>query len=110
MFCEDGPFYILYCFPQSLFLSFFAPIDKKIVLALLRNKKLRRKGGAGDEGIGEGGGGPLGREGVEETMKFNPFKIVSFSDHTSGRWVFIVGTGEAEITALVIVSSKSAEL
>lgn len=49
-------------------------------------------------------------EGVEETMKFNPFKIVSFSDHTSGRWVFIVGTGEAEITALVIVSSKSAEL
>lgn len=48
--------------------------------------------------------------GVEETMKFNPFKIVSFSERTSGRWVFIVGTGEAEITALVIVSSKSAEL
>lgn len=60
----------------------------------------------GDEGIGEGGVAVV----VEETMKFNPFKIVSFSDHTSGRWVFIVGTGEAEITALVIVSSKSAEL
>lgn len=44
------------------------------------------------------------------TMKFNPFKTVSFSDRTSGLWVFIGGTGEAEITGLVIVSSKSAEL
>lgn len=51
-----------------------------------------------------------GAGGVKETMKFNPFKTVSFSDHTSGRWVFIGGTGEAEITGLVIVSSKSAEL
>lgn len=51
-----------------------------------------------------------GEGGVKETMKFNPFKTVSFSDHTSGRWVFIGRTGEAEITGLVIVSSKSAEL
>lgn len=54
------------------------------------------------------GGGERG--GGVQTMKFNPFKTVSFSDHTSGRWVFIGGTGEAEITGLVIVSSKSAEL
>lgn len=79
------------------FLSlFFAPIDKKIVLALLRNKSSE--------------GERRGVAGVGETMKFNPFKTVSFSDHTSGRWVFIGGTGEAEITGLVIVSSKSAEL
>lgn len=84
-------------FPFSLSLSFFfAPIDKKIVLALLRNKS--------SEGEGRGVAG------AEDTMKFNPFKTVSFSDHTSGRWVFIGGTGEAEITGLVIVSSKSAEL
>lgn len=46
----------------------------------------------------------------ERTMKFNPFKTVSFCDYTSRRWVFIGATGEAEITALVIVFSKSAEL
>lgn len=77
-------------------LFFFAPIDKKTVLALLRNKSSE--------------GERRGVAGVEDTMKFNPFKTVSFSDHTSGRWVFIGGTGEAEITGLVIVSSKSAEL
>lgn len=88
-------FHILYCFP-FLSLLFFAPIDKKIVLALLWNKS------------SEGERRRAVR--VEETMKFNPFKTVSFSDHTSGRWVFIGGTGEAEITGLVIVSSKSAEL
>lgn len=95
MFCEDGPF-IFFIVPLFSLSFFFAPIDKKIVLALLRNKSSE--------------GERRGAAGVEETMKFNPFKTVSFSDHTSGRWVFIGGTGEAEITGLVIVSSKSAEL
>lgn len=88
MFCEDGPFIF---FIVSLFF-FFCPHRQKIVFTLLWNKTSEEE---------KGGGG---------TMKFNPFKTVSFSDHTSGRWVFIGGTGEAEITGLVIVSSKSAEL
>lgn len=55
-------FHILYCSPLS---GFFAPIDKKIVFTLLWNKKLRGRGDVG-------GGG---------TMKFKPFKTVSFSDN-----------------------------
>ena len=92
-------FHILYRF--SLF--FFAPIDKKMCshFCEIKPQRERRRVGRGEmRGDGE----------VEETMKFNPFKTVSFSDHTSGRWVFIGGTEEAEITGLVIVSSKSAEL
>ena len=85
-----------------LFLSsfFFAPIDKKMCSHFCEIKPQRERKGLG------GGGERVGKE----TMKFTPFKTVSFSDHTSGRWVFIGGTGEAEITGLVIVSSKSAEL
>lgn len=99
MFCEDGPFIF---FIVSLSLSlFFCPHRQKNAFTLLWNKT--------SEGEKKGEGGR--REGEwRETMKFNPFKTVSFSDHTSGRWVFIGGTGEAEITGLVIVSSKSAEL
>lgn len=81
------------------FLSFFAPIDKKMCSHFCEIKPQRERRGENERG-----------RGVKETMKFNPFKTVSFSDHTSGRWVFIGGTGEAEITGLVIVSSKSAEL
>lgn len=92
-------FHILYCF--SLFF-FFAPIDKKMRSHFCEIKPQRERRG--------GVRGEREERGVKETMKFNPFKTVSFSDHTSGRWVFIGGTGEAEITGLVIVSSKSAEV
>lgn len=95
MFCEDGPFIF---FIVSLTRS-FCPHRQKIVFTVLWNKTSE-----GEKG------GEMRAEGVDETMKFNPFKTVSFSDHTSGRWVFIGRTGEAEITRLVIVSSKSAEL
>lgn len=90
MFCEDGLFIF---FIVSLF---FRPHRQKMCAQFCEIKPQReRKGGAGR---------------VKETMKFNPFKTVSFSDHTSGRRVFIGRTGEAEITGLVIVFSKSAEL
>lgn len=90
-------FHILYCFPfLSLSLFFLPPSTKKLCSHFCEIKAQRERGG--------------GWRGAEDTMKFNPFKTVSFSDHTSGRWVFIGGTGEAEITGLVIVSSKSAEL
>lgn len=88
-------FHILYRFCLS-----FCPHRQKNSFTLLWNK-------TSEEGKGVGGNE---REREGETMKFNPFKTVSFSDHTSGRRVFIGGTGEAEITGLVIVSSKSAEL
>lgn len=95
MFCEDGLF-IFFIVSHS----FFHPINKKMCSHFCEIKPLRERR-RGEMRRREGGGG---------TMKFNPFKTVSFSDRTSGLWVFIGGTGEAEITGLVIVSSKSAEL
>lgn len=91
MFCEDGLFIIF-----IVFFLFFTHQTKKLVefcdIKPLNEQREREW------------------ERIKKTMKCNPFKTVSFPEHTSGRWAFNSGTREAEITGLVIVSSKPAEL
>ncbi|KAK5862701.1 hypothetical protein PBY51_018070 [Eleginops maclovinus] len=58
-----------------------------------------------------GAGAPASRATAgSNTCVFLQINNTILHDHTSGRWVFIGGTEEAEITGLIIVSSKSAEL